>query len=138
MTWPLFNSLQCFWPGMQTLLGDYEMAVDTLRAFHTLWRFLGYHPEGYNLAQLQVQPGQTGYPLRPEHAESLFYTHRALGGDEWLYAGREVLRSLQKLRVPCGVAALQDVTTREQARSSYARVDPYGWHAHLVARGTNM
>ena len=57
---------------------------------------------------------QTGYPLRPEHAESLFYTHRALGGDEWLHAGRDVLRSLQQLRVPCGVAALQDVNTRKQ------------------------
>ena len=37
------------------------MGVDTLRAFHTLWRHLGYHPEGFNLASLSVQSGQAGY-----------------------------------------------------------------------------
>jgi hypothetical protein len=95
VTWPLFNSLQCFWPGMQSLLGDMEPAVSTLRAFHTLWLHLGFHPEGFSLASAKIQPGQAGYPLRPEHAESLFLVHRATGGDEWLRAGREVLRSLQ-------------------------------------------
>ena len=59
-----------------------------------------------------MQQGQTGYPLRPEHAESLFYAHRATGGSEWLRAGADVLRSLQALVVPCGVAALSDVVNR--------------------------
>ncbi|EOD25368.1 hypothetical protein EMIHUDRAFT_237798 [Emiliania huxleyi CCMP1516] len=102
------------------MVGDLEPAVDTLRAFHTLWRHLGVnrrrhlgvHPEGFNLVNLEVQQGQTGYPLRPEHAESLFYAHRATGGSEWLRAGADVLRSLQALVVPCGVAALSDVVNR--------------------------
>lgn len=98
VTWPLFNSLQSFWPGMQSLIGDMEPAVETLRAFHTLWLYLGVHPEGFNLASGKVQPGQEGYPLRPEHAESLFYVHRATGGDEWLRAGEQVLRALQVRR----------------------------------------
>jgi len=55
VTWPLFNSLQSFWPGMQSLIGDMEPAVDTLRAFHTLWRHLGVHPEGFNLASSEVR-----------------------------------------------------------------------------------
>ena len=49
VTWPLFNSLQCFWPGMQFLIGELEHGVETLRAFHTLWRHLGFHPEGVPL-----------------------------------------------------------------------------------------
>lgn len=80
---------------MQTMIGDMDLAVDTLRAFHTLWLHLGAHPEGFNLAKGVVQPGQAGYPLRPEHAESLFFMHRATEGDEWLRAGEDVLRSLE-------------------------------------------
>lgn len=94
---------------MQMLIGDLDEGVQTLRAFRTLWVHLGFHPEGFNLATMQVQEGQRGYPLRPEHVESLFFAHRTTGGDEWLRAGRDVLRSLQKLRVPCGVAAVADV-----------------------------
>ena len=121
ITWPLFNSLQCFWPGMQMLAGESEYAVGTLRAFHSLWLNLGYHPEGFNLQTMKVQKGQEGYPLRPEHVESLFYTHRATNGDEWIEAGRDVMESLKKLRVDCGVAALKDITTRkkEDAMESY-------------------
>jgi mannosidase alpha-like ER degradation enhancer 2 len=112
VTWPLFNSLQGFWPGMQLLVGEREMALDTMRAFHALWRHLGFHPEGFNLASMQTQPGQLGYPLRPEHVESLFWAHRTTHGGEWLRAGRDVLRSLQTLRVPCGVVCLSDVANR--------------------------
>ena len=121
VTWPLFNSLQGFWPGMQLLVGEREMALDTMRAFHALWRHLGFHPEGFNLASMQVQPGQLGYPLRPEHVESLFWAHRTTHGGEWLRAGRDVLRSLQTLRVPCGVVCLSDVgnRTREDNMESF-------------------
>ena len=121
VTWPLFNSLQGFWPGMQLLVGEREMALDTMRAFHALWRHLGFHPEGFNLASMQVQPGQLGYPLRPEHVESLFWAHRTTHGGEWLRAGRDVLRSLQTLRVPCGVVCLSDVAnrTREDNMESF-------------------
>ena len=61
---------------MQLLVGEREMALDTMRAFHALWRHLGFHPEGFNLASMQIQPGQLGYPLRPEHVESIFWAHR--------------------------------------------------------------
>jgi mannosidase alpha-like ER degradation enhancer 2 len=135
MTWPLYNSLQSFWPGLQMLLGELELGVETLRAFHTLWRELGFHPEGFNLAAMQVQPGQTGYaarshftydlgefylglralshryPLRPEHVESLFWAHRTTHADEWLHAGRDVLRSLERLKLPCGLASVADVSS---------------------------
>ena len=44
ITWPLFNSLQCFWPGMQMLMGELELGIETLRAFHALWRHLVRRP----------------------------------------------------------------------------------------------
>jgi len=30
----MYNNLQAFWPGLQTLEGDVNDAVETLRAFH--------------------------------------------------------------------------------------------------------
>ena len=82
-----------------------DHGVETLRAFHTLWLHLGFHPEGFNLVGMHVQQGQKGYPLRPEHVESLFYAHRTVGGDEWIRAGADVLRSIDRLRLPCGCAS---------------------------------
>ena len=29
VTSPLFNSLQCFWPGMQMLIGDLDSGIET-------------------------------------------------------------------------------------------------------------
>ncbi len=58
VTWPLFNSLQGFWPGMQLLLGERGESIETLRAFHALWNALGFHPEGFNLATMTIQQGQ--------------------------------------------------------------------------------
>ena len=37
-----------------------DHGVETLRAFHTLWQHLGFHPEGFNLVGMHVQPGQKG------------------------------------------------------------------------------
>jgi hypothetical protein len=56
---------------------------------------------------MHVQPGQKGYPLRPEHVESLFLSHRTIKGDEWIRAGADVLRSLERLKLPCGYAAVR-------------------------------
>ena len=69
------------------LVGEVEMGLETLRAFHLLWSHIGFHPEGFNLGSMVVQPGQKGYPLRPEHIESIFWAHRTTGADEWLHAG---------------------------------------------------
>ena len=58
---------------------------------------------------MHVQQGQRGYPLRPEHVESLFWAHRTTKADEWIRAGADVLHSLERLRLPCGYAAVSDV-----------------------------
>jgi mannosidase alpha-like ER degradation enhancer 2 len=55
VVWPLFNSLQAFWPGLQVLAGDVEPAVRTHKAFYTVWKRYGFTPEGFNLATSSVQ-----------------------------------------------------------------------------------
>ncbi|CAN1156914.1 Alpha-mannosidase I MNS4 [Linum perenne] len=55
VVWPLFNSLQAFWPGLQVLAGDINPAIRTHDAFFGLWKKYGFTPEGFNLATLTVQ-----------------------------------------------------------------------------------
>eukprot|EP00741_Cyanophora_paradoxa_P009647 tig00001545_g9345.t1 len=112
IVWPIFNSLQAFWPGLQALYGDVSAAAETHYAFHWVWRkYIGI-PEGWNLHSQQAQAGQKRYPLRPELAESAFYLHAATGRGRYLYVGRDMVRSLQHFtRTPCGHAEVDDVET---------------------------
>ncbi|KAG0466858.1 hypothetical protein HPP92_018438, partial [Vanilla planifolia] len=75
--WPLFNSLQAFWPGLQVLYGDVAPAIRTHAAFFSVWKKYGFTPEGFNLASLSIQGGQRSYPLRPELIESTYWLFKA-------------------------------------------------------------
>jgi ER degradation enhancer, mannosidase alpha-like 2 len=44
--WKLFSSLQSFWPGIQALYGDVDIAKDSILNFHSIWRIYGSIPEG--------------------------------------------------------------------------------------------
>lgn len=77
VVWPVFSSLQCFWPGMQALIGDLDAGAETMEAFFRMWNVHGVVPEGFNLHKEGVS--QPGYPLRPELAESAMYLHVATG-----------------------------------------------------------
>ncbi|GBG76786.1 hypothetical protein CBR_g23002 [Chara braunii] len=115
LVWPLFNSLQAFWPGLQVLVGDLEPAVRTHKAFYGVWRKFGFTPEGYNLGRGAVQPGQRSYPLRPELAESTYWLYRATNDQLYLHVGRDMVASLQNLaRCNCGFCHIANVETHEQ------------------------
>lgn len=97
VTWPVFNNLQAFWPGMQVLYGALPDAIKTARAFHTVWKQNEFTPESINLLTGRAVFNQEGYPLRPELAESLWYLSQAFPEDgEWLLYGRDIVRSIQK------------------------------------------
>lgn len=110
IVWPLFNSLQAFWPGLQVLAGDIEPAIRTHAAFFSVWRRYGFTPEGFNLATLSVQHGQKSYPLRPELIESTYWLYKATRDPRYLDAGRDMVASLQYgARCPCGYCHISDV-----------------------------
>ena len=54
VVWPVFNSLQAFWPGMQVLVGDVAKATRTHRAFFEVWQRYGFTPEGFHLLQNNI------------------------------------------------------------------------------------
>ncbi|GAV69591.1 Glyco_hydro_47 domain-containing protein [Cephalotus follicularis] len=111
IVWPLFNSLQAFWPGLQVVLaGDIDPAIRTHAAFFSVWKRYGFTPEGFNLATLSVQHGQKSYPLRPELIESTYWLYKATRNPRYLDAGRDMIASLQYgARCPCGYCHIVDV-----------------------------
>ncbi|KAL9317963.1 hypothetical protein ACSQ67_014480 [Phaseolus vulgaris] len=115
IVWPLFNSLQAFWPGLQVLAGDINPAIRTHAAFLSVWRRYGFTPEGFNLASLSVQHGQKSYPLRPELIESTYWLYKATRDPRYLDAGRDMIASLQYgTRCPCGYCHISDVEQHKQ------------------------
>ncbi|KAL2923921.1 Alpha-mannosidase I MNS4, partial [Bienertia sinuspersici] len=115
IVWPLFNSLQAFWPGLQVLAGDVDPAIRTHAAFYGVWKRYGFTPEGYNLATHSVQQGQKSYPLRPELAESTYWLYKATRDSRYLDAGRDIVSSLQYgARCPCGYCHITDVEDHKQ------------------------
>ncbi|KAL3649050.1 Alpha-mannosidase I mns4 [Castilleja foliolosa] len=115
LVWPLFNSLQAFWPGLQVLAGDIEPAIRTHAAFFSVWKRYGFTPEGFNLATFNVQQGQKSYPLRPELIESTYWLYKATRNPIYLDAGRDMLASLQyAARCTCGYCHISDVEFHQQ------------------------
>ncbi|XP_038877093.1 alpha-mannosidase I MNS4 [Benincasa hispida] len=115
LVWPLFNSLQAFWPGLQVLAGDIDPAIRTHAAFFSVWKRYGFTPEGFNLATLSVQHGQKSYPLRPELIESTYWLYKATRNSRYLDAGRDMVASLQYgARCPCGYCLISDVEFHKQ------------------------
>lgn len=113
--WPLFNSLQAFWPGLQVLAGDVDPAIRTHAAFFSVWKKYGFTPEGFNLATSTVQNGQRSYPLRPELIESTYWLFKATRDFRYLDVGRDILASLQyAAKCPCGYCHISDVETHKQ------------------------
>ncbi|XP_064154647.1 ER degradation-enhancing alpha-mannosidase-like protein 2 [Anguilla rostrata] len=107
---PVFQSLEAFWPGLQSLLGDLENAMRTFHNYYTVWRQFGGLPEFYSIPQGYTVDKREGYPLRPELIESAMYLYRATGDPTVLQLGRDAVESIEKItRVNCGFASVKDL-----------------------------
>ncbi|EGC39812.1 hypothetical protein DICPUDRAFT_91147 [Dictyostelium purpureum] len=114
IVWPIYNSLQSFWPGVQSMYGDYESAFSTIKSFHIVWRRYGFIPEGYNLLSGNVQLNQKGYPLRPELAESLYHMYQTTKDPIFVRMGKDLVWTLNNLTTTkCGHANVLDVETHQ-------------------------
>lgn len=109
-----YSSLAAFWPGVQTLVGDTQAAIETTRAHYAVWRKYGCLPEGYHVLNEIPFPGQINYPLRPELVESVFYLHWATGDDVWINVANAMMHSIDSIaKVKCGYAAIRNTATHE-------------------------
>ncbi len=108
-----YDSLMSFWPGLQTLYGDIEVATTTHDAFFKVWKHYGFTPEGFDVRMGAAIPGQKPYPLRPELIESTYLLYKATGDVSYISAGRDFLASLRLLKTECGYAHMADVSTQK-------------------------
>ncbi|KAL4224501.1 ER degradation-enhancing alpha-mannosidase-like protein 2 [Mactra antiquata] len=109
---PIFTSLDCYWPGIQAMIGDVDKAMKTVHNFHQVWKQYGFLPEFYNIVKNEAYNGREGYPLRPELVEAAMYLYEATKDPYLLEIGVDMLESIeQNTKTKCGYATVKDVTT---------------------------
>jgi hypothetical protein len=59
-TWPVFGSLQAFWPSLEVMTGDLDQAARTAHNFYVIWRQHGLTPEKVNYLTGMPLGGQSG------------------------------------------------------------------------------
>ena len=107
------TSLQAFWPGMQTLIGDVEAARATHARFASVWDKYGVFPERFMYREQHLHPTEKHYPLRPEHAESTAMLYMATRDDSFRTVGARLHADITRhTRVPGGHASVRDVSTK--------------------------
>ncbi|XP_014291651.1 ER degradation-enhancing alpha-mannosidase-like protein 2 [Halyomorpha halys] len=115
VTLPVFQSLEAYWPGVLSLIGDIDTALRSMHNYNRVWKQYGFTPEFYNIAQGEAGSNRESYPLRPELAESAMYLYRATGDTFMLDIGLNILRSLQhSAKTPCGYATIKDARDHTQ------------------------
>ncbi|XP_061181375.1 ER degradation-enhancing alpha-mannosidase-like protein 2 [Saccostrea echinata] len=114
ITLPMFTSLDAYWPGIQSLLGDIDSAMKTIHNFHQVWRQFGFLPEYYNIPKSEAHTGREGYPLRPELIESAVYLYQATRDPYLLEIGIDMLEAIEhSTKTKCGYATVKNVNTHQ-------------------------
>ncbi|KAK3103051.1 hypothetical protein FSP39_016082 [Pinctada imbricata] len=112
ITLPMFTSLDAYWPGIQSLLGDLDKGMKTMHNFHQVWKQFGFLPEYYNIPKNEAHSGREGYPLRPELLESAVYLYKATKDPFLLEVGIDAIEAIEhSAKTECGYATIKDVNT---------------------------
>lgn len=48
VTIPVFQSLDAYWPGVLSMIGDIPNAMKSVYNYHSVWKQYGFLPEFYN------------------------------------------------------------------------------------------
>ena len=110
VTMPVFQSLEAFWPGVLSLIGDHDSAMRILLTYRQVLRQYGFTPEFFNIPNTEAVAKRSGYPLRPELIESTMYLYRATGDPQLLQIGAELVEVIEhSARTACGYATVHNV-----------------------------
>ena len=110
------DSLGAYYPGLLTLAGEVEEAVETNLLYTALWTRYSALPERWSVREGQVEGGLGWWPGRPEFIESNYHLYRATGDPWYLHVGEMVLKDIKRrCWTACGWSGLQDVRTGEKS-----------------------
>jgi Glycosyl hydrolase family 47 len=109
------DSLGAYYPGLLTLAGELEEAIETNLLYTALWTRYSALPERWSVRDGHVEGGLGWWPGRPEFIESNYHIYRATKDPWYLYVGEMVLKDIKRrCWTACGWAGLQDVRTGEK------------------------
>lgn len=107
VTLPVFQSLEAFWPGILSMIGDREKAIKTIANYASVWRKYGFLPEFYTITTGEAAVNRESYPLRPELIESAMYLYRATKNEFLLELGESMLQTIEhSAKTRCGYATV--------------------------------
>jgi len=110
------DSLGAYYPGLLTLAGEVEEAIETNLLYTALWTRYSALPERWSVRDGQVEGGLGWWPGRPEFIESNYHLYRATRDPWYLYVGEMVLKDIKsRCWTKCGWSGLQDVRTGEKS-----------------------
>lgn len=108
-TFPYFEALDAYWPGLLSLVGELRQAQDTNLNHYMVWKTLGGLPEILDILEGMPKQNYESYHLRPELAESVWYLYRATGNPLLLEIGKNMITAINKTaRVECGFATVRN------------------------------
>ena len=108
-----FGALDAFLPAVLAKSGDLPRAERLMPSVLRMWTTFGIEPE--EIDYVTMQPTETGYVLRPEAIESVYYLYRLTGNERWRDMGRVMVDSLlHYTRSETGFTALRSVVTKER------------------------
>ena len=125
-----FGALDAFMPAVLALSGDLDRAKALQESCFKMWTLAGIEPEMLDYSTMKIT--NPSYALRPENIESAFYLYQFTQDDRYLEMGKTMFDSIVKnCKTDAGFAALQDVTTMEQADDMesffFAETLKYAW-----------
>ncbi|KKZ65894.1 mannosyl-oligosaccharide alpha-1,2-mannosidase [[Emmonsia] crescens] len=104
------DSLSAYFPGLLTLSGDVDGAIEAHLLHTAVWTRFSAFPERWNVATGNIENGLGWWGGRPEFIESTYYLHRATKDPWYLHVGEMALRDIKRrCWTRCGWAGLQDV-----------------------------
>ncbi|KIW86924.1 uncharacterized protein Z519_12546 [Cladophialophora bantiana CBS 173.52] len=109
------DALSAYYPGLLTLAGHVDEAVETHLLQTALWTRFSALPERWNLVTGGIEGGLGWWIGRPEFIESTYYLYRATEDPWYFHVGEMVLRDIKRrCWTRCGWASIQNVLTGEQ------------------------
>ena len=111
-----FDSLSAFYPGLLTLMGNVEEAIESHLLLTAVWTRYSALPERWSVSSGSVEGGLNWWGGRPEFIESTYYLYQATEDPWYLRVGEMVLRDIKRrCWTKCGWAGIQDVRNGERS-----------------------
>ncbi|KAL9629578.1 MAG: hypothetical protein Q9164_006821 [Protoblastenia rupestris] len=110
------DSLSAFFPGLLTLFGKLDEAIETHLLFTALWTRYSAIPERWSTSSGGIEGGLSWWGGRPEFVESTYHLYQATRDPWYLHVGEMVLRDIKRrCWTRCGWSGIQDVRNGEQS-----------------------